>query len=219
MMSNICEAIKFMHAKGVCHQDLKPENILLKNPKRTAIKLIDFGSSCNIGKTMYPYIQSRFYRSPEVLLGMPYNQAIDCWSLGCILYELHTGDPIFNGSSEQDQIFKITELLGMPPDGMLESGSKTQKYFRRVGSIWERMPVKKRYGNPGSRSLAVQLGSSTGGPGGRRAGEAGHTEDDYRQFEDLLRGLLHLDPELRMTPRQALEHAFLRGSRSNHPST
>ncbi len=53
-------------ANSIIHCDLKPENILLKNPKRTAIKMIDFGSSCHIGKTMYPYIQSRFYRSPEV---------------------------------------------------------------------------------------------------------------------------------------------------------
>ena len=78
---------------SIIHCDLKPENILLKNPKRTAIKLIDFGSSCKIGHTMYPYIQSRFYRSPEVLLGLPYDEKIDMWSLGCILYELHVGDP------------------------------------------------------------------------------------------------------------------------------
>ena len=58
---------------------------------------------------MYPYIQSRFYRSPEVLLGLPYDQSIDMWSFGCIMYELHTGDPIFNGSSEQDQVGIIME--------------------------------------------------------------------------------------------------------------
>ena len=59
---------------------------------------------------MYPYIQSRFYRSPEVLLNIPYNQAIDMWSLGCILYELHTGDPLFNGNSEVDQVRRFIDL-------------------------------------------------------------------------------------------------------------
>lgn len=49
---------------------------------------------------IYQYIQSRFYRSPEVLLGMPYDLAIDMWSLGCILVEMHTGEPLFSGSNE-----------------------------------------------------------------------------------------------------------------------
>ena len=73
------------------HCDLKPENILLRDPKRSAIKLVDFGSSCREGQTVYSYIQSRFYRSPEVLLGCSYTCAIDLWSLGCILFEMHTG--------------------------------------------------------------------------------------------------------------------------------
>lgn len=49
---------------------------------------------------IYQYIQSRFYRSPEVLLGTPYDLAIDMWSLGCILVEMHTGEPLFSGSNE-----------------------------------------------------------------------------------------------------------------------
>ena len=60
----------------IIHCDLKPENILLCNPKRSAIKLVDFGSSCQLGQRIYQYIQSRFYRSPEVLLGIPYDLAI-----------------------------------------------------------------------------------------------------------------------------------------------
>jgi len=49
---------------------------------------------------MFHYIQSRFYRSPEVLLGIPYDLAIDMWSLGCILVEMHTGEPLFSGKDE-----------------------------------------------------------------------------------------------------------------------
>eukprot|EP00051_Salpingoeca_urceolata_P018357 m.257069 g.257069 ORF g.257069 m.257069 type:complete len:463 (+) comp19179_c0_seq3:314-1702(+) len=217
----ICHTLLFLSLPdiSVIHCDLKPENILLKNPKRTAIKLIDFGSSCKIGKTMYPYIQSRFYRSPEVLLGLPYDQAIDTWSLGCILYELHTGDPIFNGVSEQDQVFKITELLGFPPTHMLEKARKTHSYFRKtsVNGPYQRVPCKKAYRAPGSRQLSDMLGSASGGPGGRRKGEIGHSPADYARFEDLLRRLLTLDPAERMTPREALEHDFLK-SNSSKPS-
>lgn len=69
---------------------------------------------------IYQYIQSRFYRSPEVLLGVPYDLAIDMWSLGCILVEMHTGEPLFSGANEVDQMNKIVEVLGMPPDHLLD---------------------------------------------------------------------------------------------------
>ena len=104
----------------IIHCDLKPENILLCNPKRSAIKIVDFGSSCQLGQRIYQYIQSRFYRSPEVLLGIPYDLAIDMWSLGCILVEMHTGEPLFSGANEVDQMNKIVEVLGMPPKHVLD---------------------------------------------------------------------------------------------------
>lgn len=212
----ICHSLLFLSTPevSIIHCDLKPENILLKNPKRTAIKLIDFGSSCKIGKTMYPYIQSRFYRSPEVLLGLPYDEKIDMWSLGCILYELHVGDPIFNGSSEKDQMFKVTELRGMPPDHMLDRGKKSKNCFARslATGNWERLPSTKTYAGLAERKLSELLGSATGGPGGRRRGEAGHAPEDYARFEDLLMRLLEVDPANRITPREALDHEFLRRS-------
>lgn len=61
------------------------------------VQVIDFGSSCFEGEQVYSYIQSRFYRSPEVMLGLGYGTAIDMWSLACILAELYTGFPLFPG--------------------------------------------------------------------------------------------------------------------------
>ena len=78
---------------------------------------------------MYLYVQSRFYRSPEVLLGIPYNMAIDMWSLGCILVEMHTGEPLFPGSNEFDQICKIVDILGMPSKEYIEQSPKKNKFF------------------------------------------------------------------------------------------
>ena len=74
------------------------------------MKVIDFGSSCKSDNKMYSYIQSRFYRSPEVMLGLPYTVAIDMWSLGCILVEMHTGEPLFSGSDQVDQMQKIVKV-------------------------------------------------------------------------------------------------------------
>lgn len=71
---------------------MKPENILLKSYSRCEIKVIDLGSSCFEMDNLCTYVQSRSYRAPEVILGLPYDQKIDIWSLGCILAELYTGD-------------------------------------------------------------------------------------------------------------------------------
>lgn len=56
---------------------------------------------------------------------MPYDLAIDMWSLGCILVEMHTGEPLFSGANEIDQMNKIVEVLGMPPDHLLDQVSYT----------------------------------------------------------------------------------------------
>lgn len=78
---------------------------------------------------MYKYIQSRFYRSPEVILGLSYNNAIDMWSLGCILVEMHIGVPLFDGRDEADQICKIVSILGMPQPWLIQKSPKKSKFF------------------------------------------------------------------------------------------
>ncbi|KAK9702072.1 serine/threonine protein kinase, CMGC, dual-specificity, variant 2 [Basidiobolus ranarum] len=93
----ILQALSLLKKHHVVHCDLKPENILLKSPKSNEVKVIDVGSSCFESERIYTYIQSRFFRAPEVILGIPYSMAIDMWSLGCILAELHTAHPIFPG--------------------------------------------------------------------------------------------------------------------------
>jgi len=99
--------LKYLREQDIIHCDLKPENILLKSPEKSGIKIIDFGSSCFSDERIYTYIQSRFYRAPEIILGIPYTTAIDMWSFGCILTELCTGIPIFPGESEHEQLSLI----------------------------------------------------------------------------------------------------------------
>jgi dual specificity protein kinase YAK1 len=79
------------------------------------LKVIDFGSACFEGHSIFNYIQSRYYRSPEVILGLPYDCAIDMWSVGCISAELFLGIPIFPGNSEYDMLRRITDVLGPIP--------------------------------------------------------------------------------------------------------
>ena len=128
----LLNALSLLNKARLIHCDLKPENILLKNLESPVIKIIDFGSACDERQTVYTYIQSRFYRSPEVLLGLPYSSAIDMWSLGCIVVELFLGLPLFPGSSEYNQVSRITEMLALPPTWMLEMGKQSGEFFEKV---------------------------------------------------------------------------------------
>uniref|UniRef100_A0A1Y1N919 dual-specificity kinase n=2 Tax=Photinus pyralis TaxID=7054 RepID=A0A1Y1N919_PHOPY len=212
----LCTALLFLSTPelSIIHCDLKPENILLCNPKRSAIKIVDFGSSCQLGQRIYQYIQSRFYRSPEVLLGIPYDLAIDMWSLGCILVEMHTGEPLFSGANEVDQMSKIIEVLGMPPKTLLDRATKTRKFFDKFpfDSKYELKRSKdgKKYKLPGTKKLHDILGVENGGPGGRRSGELGHSTSDYLKFKDLILRMLDYDPKTRITPYYALQHNFFK---------
>jgi dual specificity tyrosine-phosphorylation-regulated kinase 2/3/4 len=78
---------------------------------------------------VFMYIQSRFYRAPEVVMGYRYDCKIDMWSLACIMAELYTGDPIFPGRDEEDQMACIMSVIGAPPLIMAQRSPKKDKYF------------------------------------------------------------------------------------------
>jgi serine/threonine protein kinase len=88
---------------------------------------------------VYTYIQSRFYRSPEVILGMNYHMAIDMWSLGCILAELFTGYPIFPGENEQEQLSCIMEVLGIPEKEFVNRSSRKKLFFGMTFTLLVRL--------------------------------------------------------------------------------
>lgn len=215
--SQILTALGFLSLPElrIIHSDLKPENILLISPRRSAVKVIDFGSSCRSHEKLYTYIQSRFYRSPEVLLGMGYSLAIDMWSLGCIMVELHTGEPLFPGVNEADMINRMVDILGMPTDDWISQSPRWKKFFIATNVVGTpnyrlRRPERK---DRVKKTLADILGASTGGPGGRRALEAGHSVTDYGKFVDLISKMLIYDPSKRITPMDAIRHPFFRLSK------
>ncbi|VCW77799.1 unnamed protein product, partial [Gulo gulo] len=108
---SVLKCLQMLYVEKIIHCDLKPENIVLYQKGQVSVKVIDFGSSCYEHQKVYTYIQSRFYRSPEVILGHPYNMAIDMWSLGCIMAELYTGYPLFPGENEVEQLACIMEVI------------------------------------------------------------------------------------------------------------
>ncbi|KAI6019703.1 hypothetical protein F5J12DRAFT_925847 [Pisolithus orientalis] len=198
MILSLC----LMRHHRIVHCDLKPENVLLKHPTKSAIKVIDFGSSCLEHEKIYTYIQSRFYRSPEVILGMNYHMAIDMWSLGCILAELYTGFPIFPGENEQEQLSCIMEVLGPPDKEFINRSSRKRLFFDNSGAPRPVVNSKGRRRRPGTKSLAQVL----------------RCQDD--DFVDFVARCLVWDPERRMKPQAALQHSFLKtGRRLSGPRT
>lgn len=122
-------ALFFMKEHNIVHCDMKPENILLRKINKSGIKIIDFGSGCFENEKIYTYIQSRFYRAPEIVLGIPYTTAIDMWSYGCILYELFVGYPLFPGEDEKEHMAMIMEVKGVPPRSVLARATRRKVFF------------------------------------------------------------------------------------------
>lgn len=191
----VLTGLKYIHSQGIVHCDLKPENILLKHSNKSSVKIIDFGSACESYQKIFTYLQSRYYRSPEIILGATYNSAIDMWSLGCILVELYTGRPLFQGESEHDQLIKIMSVLGSPPLSMIKRGYKRKLYFNDNNSP---ILVENKYG--------VKLF-----PGEFTLKEIVNTDDEY--FLDFISCCLRYLPEDRLTAEKALRHKWIVGEK------
>ena len=138
----ILEALDFVHRLGLIHCDVKPENIVIRSYSRCEVKLIDFGSSCFTTDHPTTYIQSRSYRAPEVILGLPYDGRIDIWSLGCVVAEQLTGYVLFQNDSVQTMLARIQGVLGPFPEKALAAARDTAKYMTPNNIVYERVRVE-----------------------------------------------------------------------------
>lgn len=194
-------ALSHLNAHRIIHADLKPENIMLENSKTNAIKIIDFGSSCFQQSKIHTYIQSRYYRSPEVMLGRGYNTQIDVWSLGCIIFELLTTTPLFRAKNTKHLIMMHTELLNVPSVDFLDKCQKGHEYFTYVNGKYIPNCIKDTTGVtriPGSTNIQSLINQQM--------------SQDYVHngfFNDLIMQCIsYLDN--RITPLKALDHEYLK---------
>ncbi|KAM4783844.1 dual specificity tyrosine-phosphorylation-regulated kinase 4 [Cyanocitta cristata] len=187
----VLRCLQVLYQERIIHCDLKPENILLYHNGQGSVKVIDFGSSCYEDQRVYTYVQSRFYRSPEVILGHPYAMAVDMWSLGCIIAELYTGYPLFPGENEADQLACIMEVLGLPPADFIQAASRKRTFFDSKGFPKSVTNSKGKKRCPDSKDLSTVLNTHDAG------------------FLDFLKGCLMWEPSLRMTPDEAMKHAWI----------
>ncbi|KAJ7497490.1 kinase-like domain-containing protein [Mycena latifolia] len=239
-MAQLLDAMTVLKEARLIHCDLKPENILLKSLQSPQIKVIDFGSACHERQTVYTYIQSRFYRSPEVLLGMSYTASIDIWSLGCIAVELFLGLPLFPGTSEYNQLTRIVEMLGMPPQSMLNTGKQSSQFFDsyevynphtnqtekkyRLKSIEQYSREHNTNEQPGKQYFKAtslpEIINTAPMPQSKTARQGHEIEKELNNrasFIDFCQGLLNLNPVTRWTPQQARLHPFITGEKFTKP--
>lgn len=199
----ILHALRFLKSIHIIHCDLKLENILLRSPDNSSIKIIDFGSGCYEHERIFSYVQSRFYRAPEVVLGVPYTTAIDMWSLGCILAELYTTVPLFPAENEVDLMSMFLELNDVPPVELLSKASKRKIFFDR-----ENRP-----------RLFTRPNGKVTRPKTKKLEEFIKTNDskflDFIQSNFYL-GCLEWDPKKRMSPEEALRHDWITESQQKN---
>lgn len=217
-------ALAHLEKHRVVHADLKPDNILV-SANFSTVKLADFGSAffeTDHDNDPTPYLVSRFYRPPEVILGLEYDRSVDLWSASATLAELFTGSVLFPGKSNNDMLVRFMDAMGPFSHKMVRRHSMSytrmglQPHFEVgiTGGTYRlrKQEVDRVTGQPVCRSVNVLsaradarlaqklLLSSKGGTSSERA--------EVLKFADLLNRCLALDPARRLLVRDALRHEF-----------
>ncbi|XP_038190626.1 serine/threonine-protein kinase MAK isoform X3 [Arvicola amphibius] len=189
IMYQILQGLAFIHKHGFFHRDMKPENLLCMGPE--LVKIADFGLAREL-RSQPPYtdyVSTRWYRAPEVLLrSSVYSSPIDVWAVGSIMAELYTFRPLFPGTSEVDEIFKICQVLGTPkksdwPEGYQLASSMNFRFPQCI-------PINLKTLIPNASSEAIQL----------------------------MTEMLNWDPKKRPTASQALKHSYFQVGQVLGPS-
>ncbi|XP_048411147.1 pre-mRNA processing factor 4Bb [Stegostoma tigrinum] len=202
-------ALKLLKRCNILHADIKPDNILV-NESKTILKLCDFGSASHVADNdITPYLVSRFYRAPEIIIGKVYDYAIDLWSVGCTLYELYTGKILFPGKTNNHMLKLMMDLKGKMPNKMIRKGVFKDQHFDQnlnfmyieVDKVTEREKVTVMSTINSTKDLLSDMIGCQRLPEDQRK--------KVHQLKDLLEQILMLDPAKRVSINQALQHPFI----------
>jgi len=209
LADQMLDALAFLHQLGVAHCDVKPENICLAHSSQDIFKLIDFGSAVLTFDIHNSYVQSRWYRAPEVILGCRWGFKVDVWSLGCVLAELIIGQPLFRRPAVEAVLAAQVAMIGsMPPHMLEQSPDLVAMFFTSNGHVYQIDP-------PGSPAGAYLLQPMAGITLAKMIKDAGNptvfgSAESLAGYIDLIEELLKIDPDHRVTAAEALDHPWLR---------
>lgn len=213
VIHQLATALSHLRSMSIIHADLKPENIMVMNRQQRSlkVKIIDFGLARNISAVKPGLVlQTIWYRSPEIMLHIPFNEAIDMWSLGLVAVELATGHPLYPGKTDYEMLNLIMQTQGQPEDRMLDRGWRTDYYFHKQPNnqrMWafktpeefsyktEIYPRETRRFTVNSLDDLEQIMVINNGP-----------QRDQHLLVDLIKRMLHLDQDLRIKPQEVLQH-------------
>ncbi|XP_044304114.1 mitogen-activated protein kinase 8 isoform X3 [Varanus komodoensis] len=183
--------IKHLHSAGIIHRDLKPSNIVVKSD--CTLKILDFGLARTAGTSfmMTPYVVTRYYRAPEVILGMGYKENVDIWSVGCIMGEMIKGGVLFPGTDHIDQWNKVIEQLGTPcPEFMKKLQPTVRTYVEN----------RPKYAGYSFEKLFPDVLFPV---------DSEHNKLKASQARDLLSKMLVIDAAKRISVDEALQHPYI----------
>lgn len=206
-------ALKHLKRCSILHGDIKPDNILV-NENLNVIKLADFGSAGRLDGecTITPYLVSRFYRAPEIMLGSRYDHQIDLWSVGCVLYELYTGRILFSGNDNNAMLKAQQDLKGRFPKRVLKGGQFTSEHFDEEGTFeWKKVEAatgktivtKIRYTEKPPRDLLHLLRDAPGDKLGPK------DSAKLKQLAEFIHSCTALDPAQRGKCEELIKHPFI----------
>jgi dual specificity protein kinase YAK1 len=217
ILREVLETLSFLHANGVIHCDVKPDNILFCGDAGDHVRIVDFGSAITEIGTSQQYIQSRFYRSFEVMIGLPVGFPIDIWSAGCIAAELFLDFAIFACESETDSVPCIVAMLGAVPDSLLTVSTSWRKFFDMgakgftlkcdpLEALTKRHLYHENIAEHGATTLRQLIL-------GKFKCSGQEEKMAVNAFCDLVHALLSYDPAVRPAAEVALKHPFITGEK------